>query len=105
MGPLQNNPQSGALGVVVGESGGKRLSAPHLILSILLGMDYDRTSSDGLVQVIIIDNNFISIFVPDLDTEGIKIVIASPNPEFVIFRIWSLHTIDCASANEGGLIT
>ena len=64
-------------------------------------MDNDATSSDFLIHTIIVDNDFsISIFIPNLDAECVRIFIACPDHELV-FTI----AIDGAGALEPGIVT
>ena len=69
----------GALGVfVVGESGAQDYG-PHTLASLLLlGVDYDTTSSECLIKTLVTGNCLDTklVFFPDLDVEGVRIIIA-----------------------------
>ena len=63
---------------------------------LFLFMDHNRSSTDRLVKPVVVLNHFVAefIFLPDLDAEGIRLIIASPNHELVVaFAVDSAHPL------------
>ena len=71
---------------------------------LLTFVHHDVTSTDGLVGTVVVNHVFNSIvFPPDLDAEGIRAVIASPQHGLVGISIRVESAIDCTAALELGV--
>jgi len=50
-------------------------------LFLLLRVDHDRPATDRLVEAVVVDNHFIAVLVPNLDTERVGTVVSRPEHE------------------------